>query len=126
MARVTIEDCIRHVDDRFKLVIVASQRVKELNYGAPPVIDGVVSKKDQDTVIALKEIAEGRLSIKALEIATVKKSIPEENSEDKAIKKDINEIEQEVIEDIKSLEVDISVAPQKDQIYQDEEDIEET
>ena len=126
MARITVEDCIQYVNNTFELVMVASQRVKELAYGSSPVIDNVVSKKDKDTVIALKEIAEGKLNVEALRIALIKKSILKNSDETETIKKDINEIEQETIEDIKSLEVDVSVKPQKDQIYQDEENIEET
>lgn len=126
MARITVEDCIQYVNNTFELIMVASQRAKELGYGSSPVIDNVVSKKDKDTVIALKEIAEGKLNVEALRIALIKKSILKNSDETETIKKDINEIEQETIEDIKSLEVDVSVKPQKDQIYQDEENIEET
>jgi DNA-directed RNA polymerase subunit omega len=56
MARVTIEDCLDSVENRFELVILASQRARQLEAGAE---EFVSRKKDRTTVIALREIAEG-------------------------------------------------------------------
>jgi DNA-directed RNA polymerase subunit omega len=56
MARVTIEDCLEHVDNRFKLVLLASQRARQLQSGAE---EFVKRSKDKDTVVALREIAAG-------------------------------------------------------------------
>lgn len=56
MARVTVEDCLENVENRFKLVLLASQRTRQLNKGA----DAFVKRgKDKDTVVALREIAQG-------------------------------------------------------------------
>jgi len=60
MARVTVENCIDKVDDRFELVIVASQRAKELYNGSPALIE---KDDDKNTVISLREIEENKLNI---------------------------------------------------------------
>ena len=59
MARVTIEDCLDHVENRFKLVLLASQRARQLAKGAEEFIP---RGKDKDTVLALREIAEGHVT----------------------------------------------------------------
>jgi DNA-directed RNA polymerase subunit omega len=59
MARVTIEDCLEHVENRFKLVLLASARARQLSYGAT---EFVVRGKDKDTVVALREIAAGHVT----------------------------------------------------------------
>jgi DNA-directed RNA polymerase subunit omega len=56
MARVTVEDCIGAVPNRFDLVITASQRARMIANGADPLVD---EESDKPTVIALREIAEG-------------------------------------------------------------------
>ena len=53
MARVTVEDCIQHVENRFELVLVASQRAKSIASGAPLTMD---RNGEKDPVIALREI----------------------------------------------------------------------
>ncbi|MEE4330652.1 MAG: DNA-directed RNA polymerase subunit omega [Wenzhouxiangella sp.] len=59
MARVTVEDCISAVPNRFDLVITASQRARMIANGADPLVD---EESDKPTVIALREIAEGVVS----------------------------------------------------------------
>ncbi|MBF0371691.1 MAG: DNA-directed RNA polymerase subunit omega [Magnetococcales bacterium] len=66
MARVTVEDCLRKLPDRFDLVIVAAQRVRELSAGAQPTLP---VDKDKNTVLALREIAEGTIDVNALQEA---------------------------------------------------------
>jgi DNA-directed RNA polymerase subunit omega len=56
MARVTVEDCLNHVDNRFNLVLLASKRVRQLERGADEFLP---RGKDKDTVLALREIAAG-------------------------------------------------------------------
>ncbi len=58
MARVTVEDCLEHVDNRFELVLVASKRARQLANGAESALQW---EKDKPTVLALREIAEGLL-----------------------------------------------------------------
>lgn len=60
MARVTIEDCLEHVENRFKLVLLASKRARQLSKGAE---EFVPRGKDKDTVVALREIAAGHVDI---------------------------------------------------------------
>ncbi len=57
MARVTIEDCVRHVDNRFLLVQTAVRRTRQIMEGSRP----MVPAKNREPVIALREIAEGKV-----------------------------------------------------------------
>jgi len=59
MARVTVEDCLRHVDNRFLLVMLASKRVKQLYKNSKSLIENKSNNKN--VVLALREIAAGRL-----------------------------------------------------------------
>jgi DNA-directed RNA polymerase subunit omega len=59
MARVTVEDCIDKVENRFDLVLMASHRARMISSGAQP---SVPRDKDKNTVVALREIAEARLA----------------------------------------------------------------
>lgn len=59
MARVTVEDCLEHIENRFKLVLLASRRVRQLEKGAD---EFVPRGKDKDTVVALREIAAGHVT----------------------------------------------------------------
>jgi len=56
MARITVEDCLDNVENRFELVLVATKRARQIALGAEPM---VTYDKDKPTVIALREIAEG-------------------------------------------------------------------
>jgi DNA-directed RNA polymerase subunit omega len=56
MARVTVEDCLERVENRFALVILASKRTKELKRGAPLMVRG---RDNREVVMALREIADG-------------------------------------------------------------------
>ena len=57
MARVTVEDCLESVDNRFELVMVASKRARQIATGGKEPL--VQEESDKPTVIALREIAEG-------------------------------------------------------------------
>lgn len=56
MARVTIEDCLDNVDNRFQLVLVATKRARQILLGSEPMVE---VDKDKPTVTALREIADG-------------------------------------------------------------------
>ena len=56
MARLTVEDCLPHVDNRFHLVLVASKRARQIAMGADALVE---VENDKPTVLALREIAEG-------------------------------------------------------------------
>lgn len=57
MARITVEDCLDHVDNRFQLVMLASKRARHLSFGAEEPL--VPWENDKPTVVALREIAGG-------------------------------------------------------------------
>ena len=57
MARVTVEDCLEMVDNRFALVILAAKRTRQLLNGATPMVDG----RNKPAVMALREVADGRV-----------------------------------------------------------------
>jgi DNA-directed RNA polymerase subunit omega len=56
MARITVEDCLENIDNRFELVLTATKRARQIVHGAEPLVD---EENDKPTVIALREIAEG-------------------------------------------------------------------
>ena len=60
MARVTVEDCLENVDNRFELVMVASKRARQIATGGKEPL--VEEESDKPTVIALREIAEGLIT----------------------------------------------------------------
>jgi DNA-directed RNA polymerase subunit omega len=69
MARVTIEDCLEKVEDRFELVALAGQRARNIASGAPLTIE---RKGEKDTVISLREIAEATVTIEKLKEDLIK------------------------------------------------------
>ena len=75
MARVTVEDCLPNVDNRFDLVLVASRRARQLALGALPLVD---AENDKPTVIALREIAEGLMNQEILDEMEAKERAAEE------------------------------------------------
>lgn len=64
MARVTVEDCLDHVDNRFELVLLATKRARQLVNGVDPLVPW---ENDKPTVVALREIAGGLITSKILE-----------------------------------------------------------
>ena len=65
MARVTVEDCLENVENRFELVMVASKRARQIAVrGAQPMVEW---ENDKPTVVALREIAEGFITAKILD-----------------------------------------------------------
>ena len=56
MARVTVEDCLDKVDNRFQLVLVATKRARQLANGVQPLVEW---ENDKPTIVALREIADG-------------------------------------------------------------------
>ena len=64
MARTTVEDCLENVDNRFQLVLIASNRAREISMGADPLVD---IDNDKPTVIALREIAAGLIDASILD-----------------------------------------------------------
>lgn len=69
MARVTVEDCLDNVDNRFELVMVASKRARQLTIGGKD--PKVAWENDKATVVALREIAEGLVTPLTVDERTV-------------------------------------------------------
>ncbi len=61
MARVTIEDCLKNVDNRFSLVHLAAKRIRQVREGADLMVQ---SSKNEDVVTVLREIAANRIVVK--------------------------------------------------------------
>ena len=70
MARITVEDCLEKIDSQYDLVLLAKERTAQLNAGDQPLLP---EDNDKNTVIALREIAEGKVSIKTLEDSAIDK-----------------------------------------------------
>ncbi len=58
MARITVDDVLKHIPNRFELTLAATYRARQLANGATPLVD---SNKDKPTVIALREMAAGKV-----------------------------------------------------------------
>ena len=70
MARITVEDCLKKIDSQYDLVLLAKERTSQLNAGDKPVVP---ENNDKNTVISLREIGEGKISIKTLEDSAINK-----------------------------------------------------
>lgn len=64
MARITVEDCLERVDNRFELVLMATRRARQIANGAEPLVEW---ENDKPTVVALREIADGEINARTLE-----------------------------------------------------------
>ncbi len=64
MARITVEDCLKKIDSQYDLVLLAKERTVQLNAGTQSLVP---QDNDKNTVISLREIAEGKVTIKTLE-----------------------------------------------------------
>lgn len=71
MARVTVEDCIVKIPNRFELVLIASQRVRDINGGSAITVD---RDRDKNPVVALREIADNTISLEDLKEGLVKRN----------------------------------------------------
>jgi DNA-directed RNA polymerase subunit omega len=64
MARITVEDCLDNIDNRFDLILAASKRARQLTMeGAEPLVE---RENDKSTVLALREIAEGYVNMNVM------------------------------------------------------------
>ena len=70
MARITVEDCLEKVESQFDLVLLAKERAAQLNAGEEALVP---ADNDKNTVISLREIGEGKISIKNLEDLAINK-----------------------------------------------------
>ncbi len=63
MARVTVDDCMKRIPNRFQMTLAATYRARQLANGATPLVD---AEKDKPTVIALREVALGKIGLEVL------------------------------------------------------------
>lgn len=81
MARVTVEDCVDKVPNRFDLVLIAAQRAREISGGADLTID---RDRDKNPVVALREIAEETVNPSELEetlVNSLRRVLPDDDDE---------------------------------------------
>ena len=81
MARITVEDCLEKVGNQYDLVLLAKERTSQLNSGSEMLVE---EDNDKKTVIALREIANGKLDVEELRKSTVLRlrKEPDENLEE--------------------------------------------
>jgi len=92
MARVTIEDCITMIPNRFKLVMLASCRARDISAGAELTLE---RDRDKNPVVALREIAEETLPLEELEetiVKTLQKFVEPEEPEEEAVELGLPEV----------------------------------
>ena len=64
MARITVEDCLDNVDSRFQLVLIATKRARQIADGSAILVD---EENDKPTVLALREVADGKIDASILD-----------------------------------------------------------
>ena len=70
MARITVEDCLSKIDNQYDLVLLAKERAAQLNAGGKALVP---LNNDKNTVISLREIGGGKISIKTIEDSAINK-----------------------------------------------------
>jgi DNA-directed RNA polymerase subunit omega len=97
MARVTVEDCVLKIPNRFELVVLAAQRARDVAAGAPLSVD---RDNDNDPVVALREIADETIDLGVLKNALIKglqKTVESDEPEEEIV--DFLASEQELLRD---------------------------
>jgi DNA-directed RNA polymerase subunit omega len=95
MARVTIEDCLERVENRFALVHLTVRRVLQLRRGATPLVD---APKNKEVVGALREIAVGRVTMDNIRQFEELEALPETTLPAAKAQKLMHEVEEEMVE----------------------------
>ena len=101
MARITVEDCIEKINNRFDLVVFAVQRGREISAG-----DQITVERDNDknTVVSLREIAESTVDVKELKenliLSMQKQIVEEENENEDETEEAISDSGENIINDI--------------------------
>jgi DNA-directed RNA polymerase subunit omega len=115
MARVTVEDCVQRIPNRFDLVMIAAQRGRNIGAGAPLTVE---RDNDKNAVVALREIAEGSVDLKELENTLIQglqkvvevEELPEEEMDLLAIQRELSpeqseaQMDEEIVEDMLHIE----------------------
>ena len=90
MARITVEDCLEKIENQYDLVLLAKERTSQLNSGAEMLVE---KDNDKNTVIALREIGDGKITVEELKnnsIARLRKE-PDENLEEGEVEEVLND-----------------------------------
>lgn len=83
MARITVEDCLENVDNRFELVLLAARRARQIMNGADPLVP---EDNDKATVIALREIAAGLVNDKGMDDMEAQQAMEAISTDEELIK----------------------------------------
>jgi len=95
MARITVEDCLEQVDNQYDLVLLAKERTVQLNSGAPTLVE---VDNDKRTIISLREIGDGKISVEELEQNAIKRLRKEPDEDEQE-----DEVEEETNDDFENL-----------------------
>ncbi len=90
MARITVEDCLEKVDNQYDLVLLAKERTVQINAGSPMLVE---EDNDKRTIIALREIGDGKIDVKNIELSAIKRlrKEPDEVEEQEEIEEETND-----------------------------------
>ena len=88
MARITVEDCLTKVDNQYDLVLLAKERTTQLNSGAPMLVE---EDNDKKTIISLREIGDGKISVDDLEKSAITRLRKEPDEE---AQQEVTEVEE--------------------------------
>ena len=83
MARITVEDCLEHVENRFDLVLLAARRARQIAQGSEPLVP---AENDKPTVLALREIAENLITESSMDEMEAKAKIEQISTDDDLIR----------------------------------------
>ena len=95
MARITVEDCLEKVENQYDLVLLAKERTTQLNSGLPVVVE---ENNDKRTIISLREIGDGKVSIEDLEKSAITRLRKEP---DETVEQEVSE--EEEVDDFENL-----------------------
>ena len=90
MARITVEDCLIKIDNQYDLVLLAKERTVQLNSGSPMLVE---EDNDKRTIISLREIGDGKISVKDLEENAIKRlrKEPDETEQQEEVEEETND-----------------------------------
>ena len=90
MARITVEDCLEKVDNQYDLVLLAKERTVQINAGSPIQVE---EDNDKRTIIALREIGDGKIDVKEIESSAIKRlrKEPDEVEEQEETEEETND-----------------------------------
>tara|TARA_B100000579_G_scaffold268288_1_gene221385 strand:+ start:77 stop:577 length:501 start_codon:yes stop_codon:yes gene_type:complete len=95
MARITVEDCLEKTDNQYDLVLLAKERTVQLNAGSPMLVE---EDNDKRTIISLREIGDGKISVEELEQNAIKRLRKEPDETEQ-----LEETEEETNDDFENL-----------------------